>query len=512
MEPVHDSPQQQSASLSGDFEAESSGMSSLSPRQFKLESSSASPLQLNGTRLRDLPTTASNEQIMATVEFQTLMNPATIWQSQYDLGYEQALNICRRIIRAMSGGTVVNWQAHARNYVNAGILDPSQEEQNAPASVNDAGLTAIVADFQTRSAALSTMAELRTLVGEIGDRLWARGRAMAVPGADSADTPLYWARIQLRNAIRGHALFNNAAQRRHLNGVYDILEQHSRGMHDIQWENNDSNVKRVLVTGFDPFGGGTSNPSGILAQRLDGMTIAYGANDVAVVEGVTFPVRYNDFDKGMVEEFAGPLLNDPAQNIFMVMTISLYGPNPYVHLDRFASRYRAGHADNSGITSNGTPDVLPQFGAGNPEFIESNWPLREMLVDPHMPSNVAVRQEGSYSQNGQTRNFDGGDDTVSPADYAPFAQGRSTRDPLPPIPGGNIRAQDGPGGDYLSNEIFYRMSVLTRQVDGRTIPNIHLHIPRVGAMDPTNTPYSIDSIFSSARDTLAVAVQNQANP
>jgi pyrrolidone-carboxylate peptidase len=270
----------------------------------------------------------------------------------------------------------------------------------------------------------------------------------------------------------------------------------------------------VLVTGFDPFGGGNSNPSGILAQRLDGMTLQYGSDDVAIVEGVTFPVRYNEFDKGMVEEFAGPLLNDPEQNIFMVMTISLYGSNNHVHLDRFASRNRAGHADNSGVQSTTDPEVLPALGSGgDPQFIESRFPLREMLVDPNMPANVAVRQDGSYRDaNGDLQTYDGGDDTVTPAEYREFANGNTTQDPLPPIPSGDITANEGPGGDYLSNEIFYRMSMLTRAVDGRNIPNIHLHIPRVGIRDEANNSrFTIDSILESARQTLAVAVRNH-NP
>ena len=493
---------------------ESSGLFSRSPVDFSLTAStSPGPIQRDEGDphyLREYTTAATNEEIMGTEEFKSLMNPELVWQRDYDLTYEQSINACRRILTRLDAGEQVNWEAEARRYVQEGMGDPTREE-SLQQPVGDAAFTAIIAEFRTAAAAATTVADLNTLAASAGDSLWARGRSIAQPGVADADTDLYWARTQLRSIIRENDLFDSPGNLRRLNDVYDSLEQHSRGMHDIRWETEDEGLKRILVTGFDPFGVGTSNPSGILAQRLDGTTISYGDGQVAIVEGVTFPVRYNDFDEGMVEQFAGPLLNDPDQNIFMVMTISLYGPSPYVHLDRYASRHREGHADNSGITSNsGGPEVLPQLGQdGDPAFIETRFPLREMLADPNMPANVAVRQEGSYTQGGVDRQFDGGDATVSPADYRAAQAETPARDPLPPIPSGDITATEGPGGDYLSNEIFYRMSQLTRAVDGRNIPNVHLHIPRVGGYDEANdTTFSIDSILASAQQTLGVAVHN----
>lgn len=492
----------------------------LSPPPFQLNASieGGAPLQLeegDPVYLRTLGANPSNEEIMQTEEFKSLMREDLVWQTDYNLSYEQSLNICRHILPALAGGGRIDWEREARRYVEGAIRQPGREETQAVGrDIGNATIEAIVAAFTTQATAASTLAELRTLVSTKGQELWEASKTIAVPGANDADTPVYWARIQMRNVLRDHDVFNTSANLRHLNPLLESLEQTSRGMEDITWPEGDSNLKRILVTGFDPFGGGTSNPSGIIATRLDGMRISYGDNEVAVCQGVTFPVRYNEFDDGMVESFAGPLLNDPEQNIFMVMTISLYGGNDYIHLDRFASRHREGHADNSGITSNGTPEVLPEIGQGDdPQFIESNFPLAEMLADPNMPANVAVRQDGEYSENGTSQTFNGGDDTVSPADYRPYAEGTTTTNPLPPIPSGDITAESGPGGDYLSNEIFYRMSVLARSVEGREIPNVHLHIPRVGDSDAANgNLFDIDSILSSARQTLGVAVQNQMNP
>ena len=48
-------------------------------------------------------------------------------------------------------------------------------------------------------------------------------------------------------------------------------------------------MKKLLLTGFEPFEGFSTNPSDIVAQELDGQTI----NSIQVI-GATILLRYNE--------------------------------------------------------------------------------------------------------------------------------------------------------------------------------------------------------------------------
>jgi hypothetical protein len=74
--------------------------------------------------------------------------------------------------------------------------------------------------------------------------------------------------------------------------------------------------------------------------------------------------------------------------------------------------------------------------------------------------------------------------------------------PLGPTPGSVARA--GGGGDYLSNEIAYRATLL-RDALGLTVPGGHLHTP-VLQFGPGNTTELTDPVFEANQ----LAILNQA--
>jgi pyroglutamyl-peptidase len=94
---------------------------------------------------------------------------------------------------------------------------------------------------------------------------------------------------------------------------------------------------RLLLTGFEPFGGGTINPSGELARRLDGAEIA-GAR----VSGRVLPVSFERLPAliaAMVDESAPAAL----------LGMGLAGGEPAIRLEQIAiNRAHSAAADNDG--------------------------------------------------------------------------------------------------------------------------------------------------------------------
>ena len=531
-------------------------------------------------------------QIMQTAEWRTLMDPAQQWRQTYLVSYEQAMDTCFRILEAITGTPPLpgTGAVNVATYVPASIRARSREEGMVQAS-GTAGLgghATLVANFRTAVNAANTVAVIEGHVRSYGHQLWtdertaSRARTTDAQLANS-DAAIYTARNAMRDVLRQHTFLSQAANLAELQRLVRCLEDESRGRADINFGAAPANAKRILITGFDPFGDDvTSNPSGIVAANLDGQTLSVGANAVAYLEALSFPVRYDDFDQGMVERIVGPIINDATNNISMVITISLAPDTHYLVTDRFAAHTRRGHEDNGGIVnyadfpqvfdSNGvvrmrdvtlantpalrtrlaqdtyrflvqhygnlgTIPVVPNVdteaallaylngairpflttivrnhfqpqGANGPEFIRSNMNLSGMIADPNRPSNMGVDQsfqsfDGNGAMTQQANNGTPGSGTGGnlPATTAAQVTGAQT-------PNAADAARAGSGGDYLSNEIYYRVSAL-RTAHGGNLKNVHIHIP-----NPTDTradngaPFGMARIISEVRGIITVAAQN----
>ncbi|WP_432033869.1 pyroglutamyl peptidase [Streptomyces antibioticus] len=334
-------------------------------------------------------------------------------------------------------------------------------------------------------------AQARRIVVREGTALWrravdrAQGRGPA--GGDLSrddDRPLYWARLGLSREVRTwEPEFGLGEAQR--GALLDSLERTSRGQTGIGYPRAEG-LRRVLVTGFDPFTLDRdiriSNPSGASALALDG-TVIETADGPARVEAVVFPVRWRDFAEGTVERTLRPYL--PRVDLFATVSQGRVGR---FDVERTNGAWRGGFADNENVGDTGTIPVADP--AGQPQWTTTTLPY------------AAITGAGT----GRFPVYDNTSVTEIPAGgTAPVVR------PDGPTAGSVARA--GGGGDYLSNEIAYRATLLRDRLGlhGR-LPGGHVHTPvlQFGAgnttevTDPEFVRNRLD-IVAQVRAILAVA-------
>jgi hypothetical protein len=313
-----------------------------------------------------------------------------------------------------------------------------------------------------------------------GRVLWkaavARAQGAVPPGSlpVTDDRPLYWARLQLTKALRQWTprFTLSDAERARLIGV---LETSSRGQDSIRYPGA---TKRILVSGFDPFQLDQdirrSNPSGANALALDGAVIDTETGP-ARVETAMFPVLWDPFAEGMVERTFLPWLG----RVDMFTTVS-QGRVGRFDVERYNGRWRGGFPDNDNLSRTGVIPIPPGVPTVTPapEFVPTTLPYQEIVAAP----------------TGRFPVFDNTSVVEIPA-----GQTTPVTQPNGPTPGSVARA--GGGGDYLSNEIAYRTTLL-RDALGLSIPGGHLHTP-VLQFGPGNTTELTDPVFEqNQRDII----------
>jgi pyroglutamyl-peptidase len=98
----------------------------------------------------------------------------------------------------------------------------------------------------------------------------------------------------------------------------------------------------LLLTGFEPFGGGTINPSGEIARRLDGIEIA-GVRVVGRVLPVSFE-RLPSLIAALVDEMVA------RAGTVALLGMGLAGGEPAIRLEQIAiNRAHGETADNDGV-------------------------------------------------------------------------------------------------------------------------------------------------------------------
>ncbi|OOC55838.1 pyroglutamyl peptidase [Nocardiopsis sinuspersici] len=289
------------------------------------------------------------------------------------------------------------------------------------------------------------------------DRAQGEGRVSGDLGAGD-DRPLYWARLGMVSALREWepSFPLEDAERAAL--VSD-LEGLSRGHGEMDFP-EDPDALRVVVTGFDPFGGDRDgNPSGAAALALDGTTVRTESGPVAI-EAAVFPVRWSDFTDGMVERVLLPHYTGgrPAD---AVVTVSQGGGG--FDLEAYNGAWRGGSPDNVGDRAEGMIPV--------PEGVPT--------VDPQPQWSESTLDRGAIAA-AETGRFPVRDSTG----VVEVPEGESERVDREDGPTAGSTAVSGSGGDYLSNEIAYRNTLL-RDATGRDIPAGHVHtpVPRFGTAD-----------------------------
>jgi len=348
----------------------------------------------------------------------------------------------------------------------------TQEEAQLPAAKGagflDAAATKTAADFSKALKGTYNTATAEKVVKKFGDKLWQDATTAARGGgAGSDDRQLYWTRLMLSSALREWNPFwatdADALRRLHAK-LLRLLEQTSRGMASADFTGGKDD-KRILVSGFDPFGfasGGDirqSNLSGAAALAMDGETLTDGSTS-AQVQSVVYPVRYADFNEGIVENVLRPHLTG-ANPPHLVMSIS-QGSTQF-ELEEFAGRRRStdNFKDNLGQLSGGSPTnpIEPPGLAAGKEFTKTNVPdatLKSM--------RGALGRKGAIKEETQVQDLPAGATAPRKTDSGP------PKDAGPSV--------EGSGGGFLSNEIFYRNSLLIGS-SGSKVPTIHLHTPQL---------------------------------
>jgi pyrrolidone-carboxylate peptidase len=290
-----------------------------------------------------------------------------------------------------------------------------------------------------------------------GKALWQEAAVAFANQQSFDDRPLYWARLQMTKALRQASAFRELLpdQQRKLLWQFELL---SRGLGDVKYDKNAT--KKILITGFDPFfldkHIDQSNPSGVVALALDDLSMNVDGVTVEI-ETVIVPVRFADFDQGMIEHILSTVMQ--SQSFDMLFTVSM-GRSDF-DLEHFPGLRRSAKApDNLNVYTGADAKhpVKPMLNGKTfvgPEFIRFSLPYQTMM-QVQAPYKVHDNREVQTLTK-----------TFSPQSIAEL--------------NGEISVQ-GSGGGYLSNEISYR-SLVWRDKFVPLLPAGHIHTPRVAGFD-----------------------------
>ena len=306
--------------------------------------------------------------------------------------------------------------------------------------------------FQQSLNTSLTAAQLKKVINQHAASLWLNATEHLQSNTTFDDRPLYWARLQMAKAIRTNTQFRALSSDKQQSVMFKF-ELLSRGFHDIQFDK--TGTKKILVTGFDPFfldrNIGQSNPSGIAAMYLDNRVVELDG-ERAHIQAMMIPVRFADFDMGMIET----MLSEYYPDVDMITTISM-GRKDF-DLERFPGLRRSAKAPGNLNVYTGASAKLPlkpflhDKVLTTPEFVQFSLPVKYMqkatgpfeVIDNH---NVETIKRGKFA-------------AKSLAELK------------------NATSVQGSGGGYLSNEISYRSIVLRNKLNPE-LPVGHIHTPRI---------------------------------
>lgn len=383
---------------------------------------------------------------------------------------------------------------------------PTVEEQRldraAPQEIlRRSGFDGVAPELARALADAHSYAQAERLVVRQGSRLWrravdrAQGRGPA--GGDLSrddDRPLYWARLGMTREVRSWQPEFDLTETQRAEMVVE-LERASRGQNAIRYPKGEyrggKRVQRILVTGFDPFtldrDVRTSNPSGATALALDGTEIRT-ADGPARIETAVFPVRWQDFaggtsqafgsGEGTVERTLRPYL--PRVDLFTTVSQGRVGR---FDVERTNGAWRGGFPDNENI---GRTETIPvRHPAAQPQWTTTTLPYEAIVA-------AATGRFPVYDNTSVTEIPAGGTAEVVRPDG--------------PTPGSTARA--GGGGNYLSNEIAYRATLLRDRLGLHDrLPGGHVHTPVLqfgtGNTDPATGTVTDPEFVRNRLDIIA---------
>ncbi|MFD7484532.1 pyroglutamyl peptidase [Streptomyces mirabilis] len=366
-------------------------------------------------------------------------------------------------------------------------VEEQRLDQAAPQEIlRRSGFDTVAPGFARALERAGSFGQAERVVVRQGARLWqravdrAQGRGPA--GGDLSrddDRPLYWARLGMTREVRQwepeFGLTDTQRAR-----LMAELEENSRGENTIRYPHA-KGVKRILLTGFDPFtldrDVRISNPSGATALALDGTTILT-ADGPARIETAVFSVRWQDFAEGTVERTLRRQL--PRVDLFTTVSQGRVGR---FDVERTNGAWRGGFPDNENVSRTETIPVTDPVS--QPQWTSTTLPYARIVAAPTGRFPV-------YDHTSVTEIPAGGTDPVVRPDG--------------PTPGSTARA--GGGGDYLSNEIAYRATLLRDRLGLHdSLPGGHVHTPVLqfgtGNTDPATGTVTDPEFVRNRLDIIA---------
>lgn len=384
------------------------------------------------------------------------------------------------------GGVAATPTASAATTAPA-TVEEQRLDQAAPQEIlRRSGFDTVATGFARALERAGSFGQAERVVVRQGARLWqravdrAQGRGPA--GGDLSrddDRPLYWARLGMTREVRQwEPEFGLTDTQR--TSLLSELEENSRGENAIGYPHA-KGVKRILLTGFDPFtldrDVRISNPSGATALALDGTTIQT-TDGPARIETAVFPVRWQDFAQGTVERTLRRQL--PRVDLFTTVSQGRVGR---FDVERTNGAWRGGFPDNENVSRTETIPVTDP--ASQPQWTSTTLPYAQIVA-------AATGRFPVYDHTSVTEIPAGGTDPVVRPDG--------------PTPGSTARA--GGGGDYLSNEIAYRATLLRDRLGLHdSLPGGHVHTPVLqfgtGNTDPATGTVTDPEFVQNRLDIIA---------
>ena len=333
-----------------------------------------------------------------------------------------------------------------------------------------------VNQFEKQWQAATSYQQASDLIDDYAKQLWRDAKARIIKTNSFDDRELYWARLLSSKIIRTSKpqfAMTDSEQ----TALLTMLENGSRGRTDLDYSKKTD--KRILITGFDPFlldrNINQSNPSGVAALLLDGQVINYNGIS-AEINTVMVPVRYEDFDQGIIESLLAPYY--ALNNVDMIATISM-GSKDF-DLERFPGKRRSVTApDNANIVYGGTA-TAPKISSLNDRPLPGN-----EFVTFSLPVKQMQKAKGPFPINDNHKVV-----TLEKA-FEPKS--------LKELEGAT--AVKGGGGGYLSNEISYR-SIRLRDELNSDIPTGHIHTPRIQQFEPETEAKIVKQIKAMLEQSL----------
>jgi pyrrolidone-carboxylate peptidase len=356
-------------------------------------------------------------------------------------------------------------------------------------AVTDPDLRNFAKNFYTNDLKPMTSEPLNSLLITKGKDLWDKS-VNFVKNTAKDDRVLYYLRLLSIAALRAHYK-RNLSIAVLPDKKLKMFEWSSRGLETTDGVSAkitfpQTTKRKAIITGFDPFQllnvPDQSNPSGLLAQALDNEPLGDDPDKIMVRTAV-IPVRYEDFDKELIEKIAESSLTP----IVMFLTTSEHGSD-YYDVERFASKRREPNDKDNAYK--GYKNYVNALTNGD-KYLESTLPyifaIRSdnytLLVfeGPTSPATPLVLDQSYWVSGYQPipapRKYHARSTFGSSDSYTKLPDDQT------PLPGKDLNA--GSGGGFLSNEIFYRVALI-RNRDRSKLPSGHLHVPPTGT-DPRGT-------------------------